>query len=174
MSGENITGVLAVLGSILSVVSVLYGIAQALQKADGKYVASLQARVLEDGKRITALERSLENAGVDRQKLTSDLVSVTELLMEAQKQLADNTHDIRSDIATTTDVAREAVAAADKAYHEANTVNEKIAGLHEQLDATLKQNTETLKLTHADRDKDKDALLRQLDDAVPPRERDTQ
>lgn len=143
MSNENITSILAVLGSILSVVSVLYGIAQALQKADSKYVAALQARVLEDGQRISALEDSLAKAGIDREKLTSDLLRVTELLMDAQRQLAEASHNIREDIAETTNVAKKAAAEANKAYSEANCANSKIADLHEQLNDTLKQNAET-------------------------------
>lgn len=132
LSGENVTGLLAILGSILSVVSVLYGIAQALQKADTKYVATLQARVVEDSVRITALEHSLAAAGIEREKLTSDLRQVTELLMAAQRQLAETTRDVRGDIAQTTDVAREAAAEAAQAHLE-------ITDLHEQISETLKQ-----------------------------------
>lgn len=123
MSGGDLTGALAVLGSILSVVSVLYGIAQALQKADSKYVQTLQQRVVEDGARITALELSLHNAAIDREKLTADLLRVTQLLMEAQQQLALTTHDIRADIAATTDVAKHAESKADQAYNEARKAN---------------------------------------------------
>lgn len=140
---NDLTGTLAVLGSILSIVSVLYGIAQALQKADAKYVSTLQERVIEDGKRITALEESLKNAGIDRQRLTDDLVRVTELLMDAQRQLAETTRDVRADIAETTGVAKEAAKAADAAYIQGNHANEKIAELHEQFNEAIKANTET-------------------------------
>lgn len=136
---EGITGILAVLGSILSVVSVLYGIAQALQKADSKYVATLLARIIEDGRRITALEESLRNASVDRDKLTNDLCHVTDLLMEAQQQIGEMTRAIREDIAETKGVAETAVSDANKAYAEANSVNEKLAGLHQQFNDTLQQ-----------------------------------
>jgi chromosome segregation ATPase len=168
---ENVTGILAILGSILSVVSVLYGIAQALQKADSKYVATLLARIEQDGRRITALEDSLRTASTERDSLTRDLVRVTELLMEAQQQIADMTQIIRGDIAETTSVAKEAVSAADKAYHEANNANEKIADLHQQLNETLQHNTETLDRSDK-RQADVESIREKLDDVVPSQERD--
>lgn len=137
MTGEGVTGILAILGSILSVVSVLYGIAQALQKADTKYVESLEERVADDARRITALEESLRLAATDREQLTRDVLRLTDLLMEAQKQLAEATRLLRADIAETTGVAKEAASEANKAYHEANSVNSKIADLHQRINATL-------------------------------------
>jgi hypothetical protein len=162
----DLTGALAVLGSILSVVSVLYGIAQALQKADKNYVASLQARIIEDGNRISALEDSLRDSGIDREKLTRDLLGVTSLLMEAQRQLAETTRTVRADIAETTGVAKQAVQQAEAAYHEANTVNEKIAAVHQEIKGALERvSGEPLAQQGTEKAADK------LDDAVPPRER---